>query len=79
LSPDPEWIPDTYTELPLIGITLSPVDFVGEGLWHSYNPKSWRSTMYAPAYRKHLIGGERQTRKNNRSWLKCETDPSTSK
>ena len=79
LRPDPEWIPDTYSELPLIGITLSPVDFVGQGLWHSYNPKSWRSPMYAPAYRKHLIGGERQTRKNNVSWLKRETDRPTSK
>ena len=36
-------------------------------------------SMYAPAYRKHLIGGERQTRKNNVSWLKRETDRPTSK
>jgi hypothetical protein len=59
-KPDPNHTvaPDRYTELPLTGIALSPVDFVGALLWHSFDPKSWvdRPT-YVPAYRKKLIAG----------------------
>src|SRR5579864_4491958 len=56
LDPDQTWMPDTFSELPLTGIALSPVDFVGELLWHSLDPKSWVDRpRYVPTYRKKLI------------------------
>jgi hypothetical protein len=78
-SRDPEWVPDNYSELPLIGITMSPVDFVGEVIWHSFNPKLWRTLMYVPEYRKHLIAGGHQSLENNRAELKQEIHRATSK
>lgn len=51
--------PDTYVELPLIGIETSPVDFVGQILWRSADPSSWKSPpRYLPIYRKKLIADE---------------------
>ena len=56
LDPDQTRMPETYSELPLTGIVLSPVDFVGELLWHSFDPKSWVDRpLYVPTYRKKLI------------------------
>jgi len=55
---DSGW-PDAYAELPLIGIEISPVDFVGQGLWRSADPSSWKSPpRYLPNYRKQLIADE---------------------
>jgi len=55
---DSGW-PDHYAELPLIGIVISPVDFVGQGLWRSADPSSWKSPpRYLPTYRKKLIADE---------------------
>ena len=55
---DSGW-PDTYAELPLVGITLSPVDFVGHGLWNSYDPANWKTPPhYLPSYRKEMIANE---------------------
>ena len=55
---DSGW-PDTYAEIPLIGIETSPVDFVAQILWRSANPSSWKSPpRYLPTYRKKLIADE---------------------
>ena len=58
---------EQVTELPLIGIAFSPVDFVGEVYWQSYDPRVWRSrspqgVLYVPAYRKELIRQHEQKR-----------------
>jgi len=51
--------PDHYSELPLIGIEKSPVDFVGQVLWRSSDPSAWKyPPPYLPAYRKRLIASE---------------------
>jgi len=56
LVPDQTGMPETFSELPLTGIVLSPVDFVGAVLWHSRDPKSWVDRpLYVPTYRKKLI------------------------
>ena len=56
LDPQHTVVPDRYSELPLTGISLSPVDFVGQLLWRSADPKSWvDSPQYVPAYRRKLI------------------------
>ena len=47
-----------YTDLPLIDIRLTPIDFFGFVRWGSYDPKNWnRSTNvnYYPNYRLQLI------------------------
>lgn len=55
---DSGW-PDAFVELPLIGIETSPVDFVGQILWRSADPSSWKSPpRYLPIYRKKLIADE---------------------
>jgi hypothetical protein len=58
-TPEPdlaESLPSHYTELPLIGMDLSPVDFVGQLTWNSPNPKDWATPpQYEPAYRRTLI------------------------
>ena len=55
---DSGW-PDSYIEIPLIGIDTSPVDFVAQGLWRSADPSSWKSSpRYLPTYRRHLIADE---------------------
>ena len=64
-NPEPEWIPQTYSELPLTGIVISPVDFVASVLWRTYDPKSWTDPpMYMPAYRKALMGSEQAGKKS---------------
>jgi len=56
--------PREWSELPLLGVTMTPVDFVGYLTWHSYDPASWRSGQEAmqkvppkfmPRYRKRLV------------------------
>ena len=48
--------PENYSDLPLTGIVLSPVDYVASLIWRSYDPKSWIDPpRYTPAYRKKLI------------------------
>lgn len=47
-----------YIELPLIDLSLSPVDFFGFIHWHSYDPKDWNNpgtVKFYPDYRKKLI------------------------
>lgn len=51
---------ESYTELPLIGIALSPVDYVGQVMWRSLNPGKWNTVvtnrqLYNPAYRRKLF------------------------
>jgi hypothetical protein len=59
--------PQDDSELPLTGIVLSPVDFVGELLWHSFDPKSWVDRPhYVPTYRKKMIAGGSPGLKNSR-------------
>lgn len=61
LEEDDSGWPDSYAELPLIGIEISPVDFVGQILWRSADPFSWKSPpRYLPTYRKKLIAKELQ-------------------
>jgi len=50
--------------LPLIGMDLSPVDFVGYGYWKSHDPSRWRSknletAPYQPPYRSTLVRSPR--------------------
>jgi hypothetical protein len=55
---DAGW-PDRYTELPLIGMDISPVDFVGQVVWRSPDPSAWGNPhLYVPEYRKKLIASE---------------------
>jgi hypothetical protein len=55
---DSGW-PDSYVEIPLIGIETSPVDFVAQVLWKGADPSSWKSPpRYVPTYRKKLIANE---------------------
>lgn len=54
-------IPQEATALPLIGMVLSPVDYVAHGLWKSPDPAKWDSRSsepapYLPPYRRRLIG-----------------------
>jgi len=73
LDPDQPGMPDTFSELPLTGIVLSPVDFVGEVLWHSLDPKSWVDRpRYVPTYRKKLIAETPRDFKNARNWPRFE-------
>jgi len=73
LDPDQTWMPDTFSELPLTGIALSPVDFVGEVLWHSLDPKSWVDRpRYVPTYRKKLIAEGPAGFKNSRNLPRVE-------
>jgi hypothetical protein len=52
---DSSWT-DDYVELPLVGISTSPVDFVGLILWHSYDPTKWTTPpLFIPSYRKELM------------------------
>jgi hypothetical protein len=75
LDTDRTWMPDTFSDLPLIGITLSPVDFVGEVIWHSFDPKSWvDQPLYVPRYRRKLIVEHRPRFRNSRNPLKLEND-----
>jgi hypothetical protein len=51
---------DDYVELPLVEISVSPVDFVGAVLWETYDSSKWMSPpTYTPAYRKKLVEEER--------------------
>jgi len=66
-------MPDTFSEVPLTGIALSPVDFVGEVLWHSLDPKSWADRpRYVPTYRKKLIAQGPRGFKNSRNLPRVE-------
>lgn len=73
LDPDETGMPDTFSELPLTGIELSPVDFVGEILWNSFDPKSWVDRpRYVPTYRKKLIDEGPRGFKNSRNLPRVE-------
>lgn len=53
-------LPERHLELPPIGVALTPVDFVGMGLWHTFDPSGWKSRgqglpKYMPSYRRELI------------------------
>jgi hypothetical protein len=54
--------PKDYSELPLIGMTMSPVDYFALRLWGSYDPSTWHirsePRKFTPAYRRKLIEGE---------------------
>lgn len=55
-------IPEQYSELPLIGIIMSPIDFVAYVTWKSYDPSKWSRKeetplKYIPCYRRKLIEG----------------------
>ncbi len=67
---DNSWIPDlsysniwkNYTDLPLINMELTPVDFFGFMKWHTYDPRKWykkRVVRFYPQYRKKLIYKEK--------------------
>ena len=74
LDPEQTGLPETFFELPLVGIVLSPVDFVGEVIWRSLDPKSWMDRpLYVPTYREKLIAQEPLPSKNSRRRLKFET------
>jgi len=52
------------TDLPLLGVSSTPVDFFGNIIWKTYDPARWDShgkspPSYLPRYRKHLIEEER--------------------
>jgi len=52
---------DDYVELPLVEVSLSPVDFVGLFLWGTFDSSKWMSPpTYTPAYRKKLLQEERR-------------------
>lgn len=52
---------DDYAELPLVEISLSPVDFVGVFLWGTFDSSKWMSPpTYTPAYRKKLLQEEKR-------------------
>jgi hypothetical protein len=73
LDPDQTGMLDTFSELPLTGIVLSPVDFVGEVRWHSLDPKSWVDRPgYVPTYRKKLIAEGPRGFKNSRNLPRVE-------
>jgi len=53
-------LPQDSAALPLIGMQLSPVDFVGYGYWKSHDPSKWRSknleaAPYQPPFRSRLL------------------------
>lgn len=50
-------LPAHYTELPLIDMAMSPVDFVGALMWHNYDSSQWPhagNLTFVPEYRKTL-------------------------
>jgi len=56
--------PREWSELPLLGITLTPVDFVGYLTWHSYDSAGWAAgdkatkkirPEFIPRYRRKLM------------------------
>jgi len=65
---DPKYdgqLPGRYAELPLLGMSSTPVDFFGTLLWRTYDPAHWDSRgrpppPYQPSYRRRLIGQEGQ-------------------
>jgi len=53
-------LPQDAAALPLIGMDLTPVDFVGYGYWKSHDPSRWRSkniesAPYRPPFRSRLL------------------------
>ena len=58
-------IPKRYSELPLIEMWMSPVDFAAYMTWESYDPAKWRRVSgeraaYMPTYRMKLIEEDRK-------------------
>jgi hypothetical protein len=55
-----EHIPENYTELPLLGMKMSTIDFVAYQIWKSYIPSEWHRknqepVKFVPASRRKLI------------------------
>jgi hypothetical protein len=70
-------IPADSITLPLIGIELSPVDYVGYGYWKNHAPTTWgllknEPVPYEPPYRKQLIESDARARRGNSSVLPSE-------
>ena len=60
-------IPEKHTELPLIGVAFTPVDFFAKQIWKTADPARWRSgpaeaPAFVPAFRRKLIEQEREAR-----------------
>jgi hypothetical protein len=52
-----------YTELPLLDIKLTPVDFFGHMKWRTYDPRKWQyvgTIRFIPGYRRGLIDMEKR-------------------
>ncbi len=54
--------PEKWSELPLLGIKMTPVDFVGNARWHTFDPTRWGSgatrrapPRFVPKYRNALM------------------------
>lgn len=61
-------LPRRYSQLALIGISLTPIDYVAYRLWRTYAPSCWktgprrtaqRSELFVPSYRRELIEKQR--------------------
>lgn len=75
--------PQDSAALPLIGMDLSPVDFVGYGYWKRHDPTTWgllqnEPVPYEPPYRTRLIEGDARTRLDVPSTLPHELLAGTS-
>jgi hypothetical protein len=60
-------LPQDSAALPLIGMELSPIDYVGYGYWKSHDPTTWgllqnEPIPYEPPYRTRLIEGDARPR-----------------
>jgi len=73
---DNSWIQDlfysnileNYTDLQLINMELTPVDFFGFMKWRTYDPRRWYKkgvVRFYPQYRKKLIYWEKHTSFDN--------------
>jgi hypothetical protein len=61
--------PERFLELPLIGMTSSPVEFGAVINWHSYDPAKWYyPPVFTPSYRQRLIENEVQTRRKQQTY-----------
>lgn len=54
-----------FIELPLVRITMSPLDYAAYSTWRTYDPARWKSKrpqehIFVPAYRRALIEKDRQ-------------------
>ena len=52
--------PEQYSEMPLIGIQMSTLDYAAYVTWKSYDPRKWHSRLptaptFVPSYRRRLM------------------------